>query len=193
MQLNANGNLGIGTTTPSVKLDIALAGTSAAIKVRNTDTPTGGQQAWIDLGFSDSRRLIFSAAGDNIGVSALNAFNYINSLGKPLAFAENTVNILTISGGNVGIGTTTPAARLDIADTTLAGSGSLAGSILNLAQTWNTTGAPTAIKLNVTNTASGAASNLLDLQVNSVSRFKIDKAGAITVSNSIVGAGNLTI
>jgi hypothetical protein len=91
-------------------------------------------------------------------------------------------------GGNVGIGTTTPNAKLDISDTTLAGSGSLAGSVLNLAQTWNTTGSPTAIKLNVTNTASGAGSLLADLQVGGTSMFKVDKAGAVTAT-SFAGAG----
>ena len=80
--------------------------------------------------------------------------------------------------GNVGIGNAAPAAKLDIADTTLAGSGSLAGSVLNLAQTWNTTGAPTAIKLNVTNTSSGANANLMDLQVGGVSKFNIPKDGS---------------
>jgi hypothetical protein len=75
----------------------------------------------------------------------------------------------------------------------LAGSGSLAGSALNLAQTWNTTGAPTAIKLNVTNTASGAASNLLDLQVDTVSKFKVNKLGDLTLAGStgvtLIGGG----
>lgn len=94
--------------------------------------------------------------------------------------------------GLVGINTlATPVARLDVLDTTLASSGSLSGSILNLAQTWNTTGIPTAVKLNVTNTASNVASKLLDLQVSSTSKFNIDKFGAINSStNSIIfGSG----
>lgn len=53
-------------------------------------------------------------------------------------------------------------------------------SLFNLATTWNTSGTPTAIKLNVTDTASNAASNLLDLQVGSASQFKVSKTGAIT-------------
>jgi len=92
--------------------------------------------------------------------------------------------------GMVGIGTS-PAARLDIADTTLAGSGSLAGSILNLAQTWNTTGTPTAIKLNVTNTASTGTPLLMDLQVGGTSVFSVDKNGSATTASSINNYGNL--
>lgn len=72
-----------------------------------------------------------------------------------------------------------------IADTIGAGSGSLAGSALSVTQTWNTSGAPTAIKLNVTNTASGAAALLADLQVGGVSQFSVSKGGAIVIPGNI--------
>jgi hypothetical protein len=59
--------------------------------------------------------------------------------------------------------------------------------IFDLADTWND-GATTftAIKMNVTDTASAAASNLMDLQVGGVSRFSVSKgAGAIFATNLI--------
>lgn len=87
--------------------------------------------------------------------------------------------------GNIGVGKASSIAKLDIADTVLSGSGSLAGSILNLAQTWNTTGTPTAVKLNVTDTASNAASLLFDLQVGGTSRFKVEKSGEVTATSSL--------
>jgi hypothetical protein len=65
----------------------------------------------------------------------------------------------------------------------LTGSG--AANMVDLAQTWNTTGAPTAIKVNITDTASAAGSNLLDLQVGGVSKFKISKAGVPTIAGGI--------
>jgi hypothetical protein len=58
--------------------------------------------------------------------------------------------------------------------------GSNADSMLDLAGTWNTTGTPTAIKTNITDTASNAASLLLDLQVGGASQLKLSKAGAIS-------------
>lgn len=89
-------------------------------------------------------------------------------------------------------------------------SGVQATAILSLAQTWNTTGAPTAILLGITETASDAASLLMDLQVGAISQFKVSKAGAVTAvsdsyfngvrvgrgagsvaSNTVVGAGAL--
>lgn len=61
--------------------------------------------------------------------------------------------------------------------------GANAQSLLDLAGTWNTSGTPTGIKLNVTDTASNAASLLMDLQVGGVSKFKVDKTGVVTMSN----------
>lgn len=65
-------------------------------------------------------------------------------------------------------------------ETTAAGSGSLAGNAVLLNQTWNTTGNPTAFKMNITNTGSGSTALLMDLQVGSVSKFSVDKSGNIT-------------
>lgn len=63
--------------------------------------------------------------------------------------------------------------------------GSSANGVLSLSQTWNTTGNPTALLMNVTNTASGATSNLMDLQVGGTSQVKISKAGSITSIGNI--------
>ena len=86
------------------------------------------------------------------------------------------------SGSSVGIGTAAPISKLHIVDRDLAATGALSGSILNLEQTWNTSGAPTAIKLNDTNTASNAASNLMDLQVAGASKFSVNKGGGVIVA-----------
>lgn len=54
--------------------------------------------------------------------------------------------------------------------------------IYNLADTWNA-GATTftAIKMNVTDTASDAASSLMDLQIGSATQFKVSKSGSLFV------------
>jgi hypothetical protein len=68
--------------------------------------------------------------------------------------------------------------------------GSQSTSLVNLTQNWNTSGTPTAIKLNVNDTASNASSLLMDLQTGGTSRFKVDKAGVITSSSNIISGGN---
>jgi hypothetical protein len=69
---------------------------------------------------------------------------------------------------------------IQVASGTLTGAA--APSILNLAQTWNTTGAPKGILLNITNTASAAGARLIDLQIAAASKFAVDVAGTVYVA-----------
>lgn len=64
--------------------------------------------------------------------------------------------------------------------------GSGTSSMFNLAGTWNTSGVVTGFKLNITDTASDAASILADFQINGVSVNKIDKTGKITIAGGSV-------
>lgn len=57
--------------------------------------------------------------------------------------------------------------------------GSAADSALSVTQTWNTTGTPTALQLDVTDTASNASSLLMDLRVGGSSVVKVNKSGDI--------------
>jgi hypothetical protein len=62
--------------------------------------------------------------------------------------------------------------------------------VLNLSQTWNASGvAFTAIKLNITNTASNTGSLLLDLQVDGTSKASIGKTGALVLADGVTAAG----
>jgi hypothetical protein len=117
-------------------------------------------------------------------VSVANSIAYKSSLNH-IFYGASTELMRLVYPGNLGLGTSTPTAKLDIVDTVLAGSGSLSGSALNITQTWATSGAPTAIKLVVTDTASSAASNLLEMWSGSTPTLKInvDKSGNITVPN----------
>ena len=62
--------------------------------------------------------------------------------------------------------------------------GDNAASAINVTPTWNTNGTPTAIKLNVTDTASDAASSLMDLQVGGTSKFRVNKDGSIKITGT---------
>ena len=70
------------------------------------------------------------------------------------------------------------AAAILVSNYSLTGSSD--DSMFDLAGTWNTAGTPTAIKLNITDTASAAGGLLIDLQVGGASQFKVTKAGVIT-------------
>ena len=79
---------------------------------------------------------------------------------------------------------TVPANTVGIGLSGFSLTGSNAQSIVDLAGTWNTTGTPTALKLNVTDTASNAASLLMDLQVGGTSRVSVAKSGTMLFNSS---------
>ena len=67
--------------------------------------------------------------------------------------------------------------------------GTNAQSFFDLSGTWNTSGTPTAIKLNVTDTASGSASYLMDLQIGGSTKFRIGKGSVHYIGGNFVNAG----
>jgi hypothetical protein len=88
----------------------------------------------------------------------------------------------------IGVGQTDAPTFLAQTLTGQSLTGTQATSLVDLATTWlSTTGTPTAIKLNVTDTLSNANSLLMDLQVGGVSKFKVDKTGIITAVNVYSG------
>ena len=78
-----------------------------------------------------------------------------------------------------------------VTDTISSASGSLSGSALTVNQTWNTSGTPTAIKLDVTDVASNVNSLLMDLQVGEVSKFNVYKDGQVNIFGQGTVYGNL--
>ena len=71
-------------------------------------------------------------------------------------------------------------------------SGSSTNALIQLATSWNTTGNADAIVLDVTNTASGASSRLLDLKVGGSSIFKVQRNGRINASSLPTSATGLS-
>lgn len=106
-----------------------------------------------------------------------------NATGLPAAGVVGTAAIL---GANTftATQTITPAVNTNaLAVTGFSLTGSDAHSLIDLAGTWNTSGTPTGIKLNITNTSSPVASNLLDLQVGGISNFHVQARGRAVVSS----------
>lgn len=84
------------------------------------------------------------------------------------------LNTITQATANTGV----------IASTGYSLTGSNATSMIDLAGTWNTSGTPTGIKLNITDTASNASSLFLDFQAGGTSKINITKAGTIQFPGS---------
>jgi len=94
----------------------------------------------------------------------------------------------------IGVGTTDAPTFLAQSLTGQSLTGTQATSLVDLSTTWlSTTGTPTAIKLNVTDTASNAASLLMDLQVGGASYFRVQKDGATTWRMNAGGTSSVAL
>jgi len=208
------GNVGIGSSSPAAKLEVTGAFRLSSVTTDTYTTPVGssvptkinipfydpgnfGQVVAMGvpvtanttsrvLSLFDARNVphqptvaVFSPDENNfIGFSwnGSNSVSHVASTGDVGIIAGNsaTDNVRITSAGNVGIGSTAP------------------GSVLDMATTWNNGAVDfTGIKLNVTDTASGGGSKLLDLQRNGTSQFFVATGSGGTYAK-VLGASTLT-
>ena len=104
----ASGNLGLGTTSPNVELEIS--GSSEMLRLQSTDT---NKASIVGRGASDDRWLLGTvASNDSVTLQAT------SSTGELLFKTGGTNERMRItSGGNVGIGDTTPSRSLVVKKT----------------------------------------------------------------------------
>ena len=117
-----SGNLGIGNTNPSEKLDVVgniVLGTSGAEGAQISFRDKSGTQAnalYIDIdGNNDSR--IFQMGNSNLSIG-----NLTGGAGDIRLFTNASERLRVLSGGNVGIGLTTPGQKLDVSGSIRASS-----------------------------------------------------------------------
>jgi hypothetical protein len=205
MTLNASGNLGIGTSSPANKLTVS--GEQQNISVLNTDAGTFGSPSFSGVrfyGFSETQN--GWVAGVEGGNSQSNGYN------GTLRFLTraDTVNVdpaerMRIDGsGNVGIGTSSPGALLDVSASTGAAiritssaTGNGAGVTLGDLQFYgNDSSVPGAgIKASisaVTNAALGDDADLIfrnsDGTTNNIERMRINYAGNVGIGTTTPGS-----
>ena len=97
MRITSAGNVGIGTTSPGIKLDVNSGGSDSVARFTSTDARA---------------RILIS---DNNDISYFGTYIGTTFLGPDDTPSGNTINVL--SNGNVGIGVTVPTAKLDVRGT----------------------------------------------------------------------------
>jgi hypothetical protein len=101
-RLDSSGNLGIGTSSPAVKLDVQRGSEGEYLRVGGDDTGNNG------------RALRFTSATNGGFIGALHTLNAPSS-GGAIAFSTNSTERARLdSSGNLGIGTSSPTAVLDV-------------------------------------------------------------------------------
>lgn len=123
----------------------------------------------------------------NVGLDYKGILNLGATINTPLS---TTLQVVT-DGDGVSSPLSLATNRIGMAFPSLTGSS--ATNALNITQTWNTTGVPTAIQLNVTNTASGSGALLLDLQLGGVSQMSVSKIGEIICKDITTTTGSITV
>jgi len=162
MRISSTGNVGIGATLPSSALDLNGAFTIEGIAAPSV-SPAGQGRMYYDS-TSNSLKLSINGGAYSPVVTGTSG-SYVSKAGDTMTGALN------INSG--AITTSAPA--------------------LNTTQTWNNAATIfTGALENITNTASNAASKLIDLQVGGVSKFNADVSGNVNATTYYGDGSHLT-
>jgi hypothetical protein len=207
--------LGVTANTTGVTMAGALAITGA---LSGVTTLAASSTVTLTAAAANTASLVstgYSLTGSD-ATSMVSYTGTLNTSGNPVVFklaitdtsSGTTTNLMELLAGAAGAttrfrvrtsGATTITAATNTAPLTLtAGSvtGAATSSLLVATQTWNTSGAPTAFSVAVTNTASDAASKLFDFLAGAAGATSLlsltvtgASTGLLTVDGSGYGAG----
>ncbi len=184
MVILGNGDVGIGTTSPSAKLDVTGSYGDIIKAVSGSQSIT---TSFVAPSTGSGLNNIISTAGEfNIGTSDAQPFSLVTS-------SISRVSIL--SGGNVGIGTTSPSEKLEVVGN--ANITSTSGTTLKIEAKNPTAFNDPRIEFVTWNEASGASSGKIQLTSgawnNNDMAFFTETNNSVTEKMRITSSGNVGI
>lgn len=192
MTFDSSSRVGIGTTSPDSKLEVASTDSNTYLHVRNDST--------------GSTRLKMSNSSDTnsngfqiINNASNGQVNLLNYKASTLALWTNSSQRMTIlSGGNVGIGTTSPQTKLHVANGTLRTWSPTSGTTAIFESTASSRSFVTITGANEselwfgdgTTQAKGRVryennNNTMELWTNAVPRVNIDSSGNVGIGTTL--------
>lgn len=172
LQVYSSGGNALTVNTNALRVDTNSVYVGGTLWVTNTLQSPGTLRPYIIAPYGPYPSVYFTSpaqaqAGVELGASG------------DLAVMRSAAGLAEFNNGTAGT-------YRDLRLRTLYGEGGTVTAsqpVLDISQTWNNAGVNfTAAKVNVTNTASGSASKLLDLQVGGVPRVWVDKNGTLYFS-----------
>ena len=176
--VNSNGDIGIGTTSPDVSLEVVTASpTNGIIADFVNSTNAGGTTAAIKLSNSDSESCDVVLGANRVGANF--GSDFFISLSDSVD-GSNQERFRITEAGNVGIGTTSPGAQLHIGSPE-ATPGGTAGTVDRfIVQPYSNTGGPYIFKAR---TVSGSE-DYLDLYYGSNQIISYGLAGNVGIGTT---------
>jgi hypothetical protein len=120
MRIDSVGRVGLGVTNPVLRLQVAASNSSVSTAIAATENNylSGFRSSQLIYNPVDTTGTTYGISNSNLGLlSFLNCTNVlIGTNGEtPVIFATTSLERMRITGaGNVGIGTTSPSATLDV-------------------------------------------------------------------------------